>query len=267
MQTSSVSPRLRFFVSVIALALIGVAAWFWIRGRNTRTTDDAFVDSDIITVVSAAQGTVTSLAVTDNAHVQRGARLLTLDAQDLKLTLDAAQASKDAADAQLNEVKAAGAAGAIHRASADAAVHLAEIKVAQAQLALSKAEVTAPASGTVAHRSVSEGDSVRPGQPLLAIVGDHSWIIANLKETQLAHVQPGDAADIEIDAFPDLKLKGHVDSVQQGAGQSFSLLPPENASGNFVKVVQRVPVKIALDTHPNQPLPPGLSARVTIHVR
>lgn len=127
--------------------------------------------------------------------------------------------------------------------------------------------MTAPVSGIVAHRTVGEGDSVRPGQPLLAIAGDRSWIIANLKETQLAGVQAGDPVDIEVDAFPDLKLKGHVDSLQAGAGQSFSLLPPENASGNFVKVVQRVPVKVVLDTAPDRLLPPGLSARVTIHVR
>jgi multidrug resistance efflux pump len=266
MQTSPLSQRLRLIGGAIALALVGMGVWFWFQGRNTRTTDDAFVDSDIITVVSGAQGTVTALLVTDNAHVDRGTPILKIDAEDLKLTLDAAQASKDAADAQLDEVKAAGAAGAVHRKSADAAVRLAEIKVSQAQLALSKAEVTAPVSGSVAHRMVGEGDSVRPGQPLLAIVGDRSWIIANLKETQLAGVKAGDAVDVEIDAFPDLKLKGHVDSLQQGAGQSFSLLPPENASGNFVKVVQRVPVKVALDTATDR-LPPGLSARVTIHVR
>lgn len=266
MSTSPLSPRVRLLSAVIALALVALGLGVWLHDRNTRSTDDAFVDSDIITVVSGAQGTITALQVADNAHVNRGAPLLKIDAADLNLTLAAAQAQKDAADAQLDEVKAAGPAAALRQKSADAAVHLAQIKVSQAQLALSKADVTAPISGKVTHRIVSEGDSVRPGQPLLAIVGDHSWIIANLKETQLAGVNIGDAADIEIDAFPDLKLKGHVDSLQAGAGQSFSLLPPENASGNFVKVVQRVPVKIALDT-PTDRLIPGLSARVTLHVR
>jgi membrane fusion protein (multidrug efflux system) len=267
MQTSPLSQRLRLIGGAIALGLIGTGVSFWIQGRHTRTTDDAFLDSDIITVVSGVQGTVTGLFVTDNAHVERGAPILKIDAEDLKLALAAAQASKDAADAQMDEVKAGGAAAAVRRKSADAAVRLADIKVAQAQLALSKAEVTAPVSGNVAHRVVGEGDSVRPGQPLLAIVGDRSWIIANFKETQLAGIKTGDPVDVEIDAFPDLKLKGHVASLQQGAGQSFSLLPPENASGNFVKVVQRVPVKVVLDTATDRPLPPGLSAQVTIHVR
>ena len=267
MQSSLLSQRLRLIGGAIALGLVGAGVWFWTQGRDTRTTDDAFVDSDIITVVSGAQGTVTALLVTDNAHVERGAPILKIDAEDLKLALDAALASKDAADAQIEEVKAAGPAAAVRRKSADAAVRLAEIRVAQARLALSKADVAAPVSGNVAHRMVGEGDSVRPGQPLLAIVGDHSWIIANLKETQLAGVKAGDPVDVELDAFPDLKFKGHVDSLQEGAGQSFSLLPPENASGNFVKVVQRVPVKIALDTATDRRLLPGLSARVTIHVR
>lgn len=106
MQTSPLSPRLRLICGAIALSLAGIGSWFWIQGRDTRTTDDAFVDSDIITVMSEAQGTITSLLVTDNAHVKRGAPILTIDAEDLKLALDAAQASKDAADAQLDEMKA-----------------------------------------------------------------------------------------------------------------------------------------------------------------
>ena len=267
MQTSPLGPRLRLIGGAIGLSVLGIGSWFWVQDRYTRTTDDAFVDSDIITVVSGAQGTVTALSVTDNAPVERGAPILQIDAADLKLALDAAVAAKDSADAQLEEVKAAGTAAAVRLKAADAAVRLAGIRVAQAQLALSKTQVTAPVSGYVSHRLVGEGDSVRLGQPLLAIVVDHSWIIANLKETQLDGVKRGELVDVEIDALPGLKLKGHVDSLQQAAGQSFSLLPPENASGNFVKVVQRVPVKVVLDTRPDRPLAPGLSARVTIHVR
>lgn len=267
MQTFSLSKGVRLIGGAIGLGLVGIGLWFWVQDHHTRTTDDAFVDSDIITVVSGAQGTITALSVTDNAHIEHGAPILKIDAEDLKLALDAALAAKDSADAQLDEVKAAGVAAAVRSKSADAAVRLADIRVTQAQLALSKTQVTAPVSGYIAHRMVGEGDSVRVGQPLLAIVVDRSWIVANLKETQLAGVKPGDLVDVRIDAFPDLKLKGHVESLQQGAGQSFSLLPPENASGNFVKVVQRVPVKVVIDTLPNPPLPPGLSARVTIHVR
>lgn len=251
----------------IGLGLIGMGLWLWVQNRSTRATDDAFVSSDIITVASQVPGTITAISVADNSYVKQGAPILQIDATDLKLALNAAKASKDVADAQLDEVKAGGAAAAIKRKSTDAAVRLANIRVDQAQLALDKAQVTAPISGYVAHRLVGEGDNVRLGQPLLAIVVDRTWITANIKESQLGGVNPGDLVDIRIDAFPDLKLKGRVDSLQQGAGQSFSLLPPDNASGNFVKVVQRVPVKVALDTRTDKPLSPGLSARVTIHVR
>jgi membrane fusion protein (multidrug efflux system) len=249
------------------LGVFAIGLWFWIDGHKAMTTDDAFISSDIITVASQAQGTITALSMTDNSYVERGTPILQIDSSDLKLALKAAQTSRYVADAQLDEVKAAGAAAALRRKSAEAAVRLADIRVAQAQLALDKAQVTAPVSGYVTHRMVAEGDSVHMGQPLLAIVAERSWITANLKETQLAGIKAGDLVDVRIDAFPDLQLNGHVESLQQGAGQSFSLLPPENASGNFVKVVQRVPVKIALDTRPDRPLPPGLSARVKIHVR
>jgi membrane fusion protein (multidrug efflux system) len=114
---------------------------------------------------------------------------------------------------------------------------------------------------------VSEGDLVRAGQPLFAVVSARSWVTANLKETQLDRVKPGDPATVTVDAYPGLELKAHVDSLQYGAGQVFSVLPNETANGNFVKVVQRVPVKLVLDGPPPRDLPPGLSAHVSIRVR
>ena len=258
-------PKLLAGAAGIILVVLAVVIW---TGRSpVRTTDDAFVDGDILTISADTQGKVVALTVQDNAHVAQGAALLDLESDDLVLQLQAAQAAKAGADAQLDEVNAGGAIPVARRKAAEAAVQLATIRVAQAQLMLGKAHVTAPIAGTVAHRLVSAGDSVQAGQPLLALVADQRWITANLKETQLRGLKPGDAAEVTIDAFPDMKLKAHVESVQQGAGQSFNLLPAENASGNFVKVVQRVPVKLMLDTVPDRPLAPGLSARVSIHVR
>ena len=249
---------------VVLLVVLAVGAAVWMSQRDLRATDDAFVDADIVTVTAEASGLVQAVHVADNAQVTRGAALVDLDSEDLKLQLASAVASQDAANAQQDEVKEAG--GARLRA-AQAQVRLAQAKTAEAQLALSKAHVTAPTSGYIARRTVSQGDFVRAGQPLLAIVSQTSWVTANLKETQLQGVKPGDEADVTIDAYPDLTLKAHVDSIQPGAGQAFSLLPPENASGNFVKLVQRVPVKLVFDTPPGRPLAPGLSARLTIHVR
>ena len=143
-----------------------------------------------------------------------------------------------------------------------------EAAVRQAELDLSYTRVVAPVAGFVTHRGVQPGDYVQIGQPQLALVPRQVWIVANFKETQLARMHPGQPVAITVDAYPDLKLKGHVDSVQAGAGARFSLFPPENASGNYVKVVQRVPVKIALDdAEAARVLGPGMSVVPEVRVR
>jgi membrane fusion protein (multidrug efflux system) len=115
--------------------------------------------------------------------------------------------------------------------------------------------------------SVEPGQLVSPDRMLMSVVDlSDTWVVANLKETQLADVQPGQTAEIEIDAF-DGTLTGKVDSIAAGTGSRFSLLPPENASGNFIKVTQRVPVKIKLDDRGRGVLRPGMSAEVVIHTR
>jgi membrane fusion protein (multidrug efflux system) len=131
------------------------------------------------------------------------------------------------------------------RAAAD--VEQLKAQVRQAELDLSYARVTAPQSGTVTKKSVEEGDYVRPGQALIGLVADEKWVVANFKETQLQHMKPGQDVEIHVDAYPGTSFKGKVDSIQRGTGSRFSLLPSENATGNYVKVVQRVPVKITLE--------------------
>ena len=122
--------------------------------------------------------------------------------------------------------------------------------VRQTELDLSYSRVTAPLSGFVTHRTVDNGAYVQPGQTLLAIMPRQVWIVANFKENQLAHMHAGQPVKVRIDAYPQTAFKGHVDSIQAGTGARFSLLPPENATGNYVKVVQRVPVKILLNDVP-----------------
>jgi len=139
-----------------------------------------------------------------------------------------------------------------------------------ARLDLGRTIITAPVAGRVAKKNVDEGKYVQPGQPLLAIVDDNSlWVVANFKETQLAHMKPGQPVDITVDAYPGVTFTGHVDSFQPGTGAVFSLLPPQNATGNFVKVVQRVPVKIVIDSKPDpaHPLRPGLSAYPSVAIK
>jgi membrane fusion protein (multidrug efflux system) len=131
--------------------------------------------------------------------------------------------------------------------------------------------VRAARDGVIAKRSVELGQIVQPGQPLMAIVPLHEvWVVANFKETQLERVRPGMRAEITVDTYPGKTYAAVVDSISAGTGSRFSLLPPENATGNWVKVVQRVPVKLVLDGHvPNNPhtLRAGMSATVTIRVR
>jgi membrane fusion protein (multidrug efflux system) len=129
----------------------------------------------------------------------------------------------------------------------EARVQEAQAQLAQAELNLSYTKIYAPAAGWVTKRAVNIGDVVERNQTLTALVIGTPWVTANFKETELTHMRPGQPVDIEIDAYPDRAFKGHVDSIQAGTGAHFSLLPPENATGNFVKVVQRVPVKITFD--------------------
>ncbi len=145
----------------------------------------------------------------------------------------------------------------------------AQARLDQANLNLDWTAVRAPQDGWVTKRNVEMGNYVTAGQQVMALVSPEVWITANFKETQLARMRPGQPAKIEIDAYPQLDLKGHVDSIQLGSGSKFTAFPPENATGNFVKIVQRVPVKIAIDSglDPKIPLPLGISVVPTVNVR
>jgi membrane fusion protein (multidrug efflux system) len=148
-------------------------------------------------------------------------------------------------------------------------IEQAQARLDQALLNLSRCIVVAPQDGWITKRNVEKGNYVAPGQQILSIVSSKIWVTANFKETQLALMRPGQPVEIRVDAYPELRLEGHVDSIQQGSGSKFTAFPPENATGNFVKIVQRVPVKIAIDTglDPKLPLPLGISVDPRVKVR
>jgi membrane fusion protein (multidrug efflux system) len=155
-------------------------------------------------------------------------------------------------------------------ASADAKVMQQRAAVQQAELNLQYATVKAPTNGIVSRKSIEVGQVVQPGQPLMAIVPlEEVWVTANFKETQLRDMRPGQPAVIEVDAYGGREFKAHVDSLAAATGSRFSLLPPENATGNFVKVVQRVPVRIAIDEEQDaqQLLRPGMSVTARVYTR
>ena len=177
----------------------------------------------------------------------------------------AAQRQVDDADAQVAVARRAVSA-------AGAAIDAKKAEVKQAQVTVGDLRLTAPVSGQVVNRQVNVGSYVAPGTQLMAIVPDRMWVTANFKETQLALMRIGQPVDIAVDAFPDVKFRGHVDSIQRGAGQAFSILPAQNATGNYVKVVQRVPVRIEFDLQhgadPRKyPIGPGMSVVPTVKVR
>jgi membrane fusion protein (multidrug efflux system) len=154
--------------------------------------------------------------------------------------------------------------------TAGATIEQLRAAVAQAELELSYTKIYAPETGRITRKAVEEGALVQAGQPLMAVVSGDIWVTANFKETQLGDIKPGLPVEITIDAYPGKVFNAHVESIQAGTGARFSMIPPENATGNYVKVVQRVPVKIVFDPDqldPQHMLAPGMSVTPEVKVR
>ncbi|MBD9560555.1 HlyD family secretion protein [Ensifer sp. ENS03] len=194
-----------------------------------------------------------------------------------KSSKDSAQAAAARADAALASAKANAMAARLQLAVIESEMaqiiarrHEAQANLRLAEISLSETIIRAPVSGIVGNRHVRLGEYVRPGAVLMSVVPVRDvWVIANFKETQLENITVGQKVEVKLDGYPHFTVEGSVDSLSPGSGASFSLLPPDNATGNFVKIVQRVPVKITLS--PGHPLVgrlvPGLSAEVKVLIR
>jgi membrane fusion protein (multidrug efflux system) len=196
----------------------------------------------------------------------------TQTAQQAQTQIGGAQAGVNEALGRLAQANTAPQSVAVSEAQAATAGATTEqlrAQVAQAELELSYTKIYAPETGRVTRKSVEEGALVQVGQPLMAIVPGDVWVTANFKESQIGRMAPGQSVEISVDAYPDKTFKGHVDSIQAGTGARFSLIPPENATGNYVKVVQRVPVKIVFDEPPDPKhmLAPGMSVVPEVKVK
>ncbi len=290
-ETNNVNPKPRGkrphwgLLAGAAAVLAAAGTAYWIYSSGIETTDDATIDAHALPISSQVPGQILAVLVDDNQHVEKGAVLVRIDPKDYQVRLDQARAELDAARAEATRAAADAARTkqlldsddvsrqVYDKAVADAGVmkarvELAEKKVAAAQLDLSYTAITAPEAGKVTKKSAELRAFVQPGQALMAIVTDEVWVVANFKETQLTRMRPGQKVTVEVDAFPGRELKAHIDSIQSGTGARFSLLPAENATGNFVKVVQRVPVKIVFDEPvENMMLVPGMSVVPTVHLR
>ena len=310
--------------AALVLGAFGVHAFLT---RGDVSTDDAFVEADVVAVAPRVGGTIAEVLVQENAQVKRGQPILRIDdadyqarARQAQAELETARAQAAAADAQIRAARAnvsrseaeaekaqldlrraeelkrgdaiaadrfdatrlagettrAGAstnraqyAAALANADlAHARVKSAEASLELANLQLSYTVVLAANDGLVSRLGARAGQIVQPGQVLGQLVPSRTYLVANFKETQTGEIRPGQRADVEIDAYDGRKLHGRVESISGGTGARFSLLPPDNASGNFVKVVERVPVRIAWEDLPaDLPLRAGLSANVTVHTR
>lgn len=270
------------YVAIVVVPLIIIYA---IYSSFYEETDDAFLEANITSISARVPGYIQTVVISDNEMVKAGQVLATLDPNDYQAKLDQAKAElaiakaesqKTASDVnryepllQHDEISRQRFTHAQAEADkAKAALDAAKAKKAIAELDFSYTQILAPSDGKVTKKSAEVGAYVQAGQPLMAIVSMNPWVIANFKETQLRHMKPNDSATIRIDGI-GMTLKGHVDSIQSGSGTRFSLFPPENATGNFVKIVQRVPVKIVFDENPEElsQLGPGLSVVPKVWVR
>jgi membrane fusion protein, multidrug efflux system len=332
-------PRRSLVISAVLIALAAAGIYFYLPGLWQVSTDDAYVNAHVVSIVPKVAAYVAKLHVNDNSKVARDDLLLELDPRDFQVAVDIAKADLKSAEAnagnieaQLTEQKSIIAGGeptvegdqavldfaqqqldryrslantgsgtverlqqaesdvGQHRATlehdrdaleaerahrgvletqllqAKAAIERQQAALEQAELNLSYTDIRSTDAGSVANKTVEVGNYVQPGQVLFSVVPDELYITANFKETQLTDVRPGQRVTIRVDAFPGLRLRARVDSIQRGTGSQFALLPPENATGNFVKVVQRVPVKITFDD-PGRALrwiSPGMSVEAKI---
>jgi len=279
-------PTFRVATACVGGLLLILMLWFIYQSLCYVSTDDAFIEGHVVPISPKVSAHVTKVLVDDNQEVKAGDLLIELDPNDYtvkdqmeKAGLQAAEAEAETAHTDVVRYKKLNAEDEVSKQQLDMAVlrtQIADAKVAsakahveQADLNLSYTKIYAPIDGHVTKKSVEIGQLVQAGQPLFAIVSKGKWVTANFKETQLTSIRSGQEVEIRIDTYPHKVFRGHVDSLQRGTGARFSLFPPENATGNYVKVVQRVPVKIVFEEAPDKkyPLALGMSAvpKVKVH--
>ena len=284
----------KIFMTAGIIAAV-IAAGFYINSKRYESTDDAYIESDLVQISARVPGQIEEIYIDDNQKVKEGTLTAKIDDRDYKIKLEQAQALYDkalsaqkAAKADLNAVnteinaalrdlnryKKLYEAGAVSQQALDAMQTKydgaraklisaqerilsesgsktadADIKALKAQrdmaaLMLEYTQIKAPFDGTITNKSIHKGRFVQAGQPVYTLVSGNVWIKANFKENQTGRIRIGQEVQIKIDAFPKKKFKGRVESIQQASGAKSSLFPPENAVGSFVKIVQRIPVKI-----------------------
>jgi membrane fusion protein (multidrug efflux system) len=281
------SRKKQVIIGVAISALFIASRMVWLH-FNYVSTDDAQIGAHVAILSSRVNGTIQKVFVQDNQKVKAGEPLAQIDTSDYSSASDAAEAQVASLQARYKEAettlrratelfqKQAIARDRFDAAQADykeigGRLKAAQAALEQAKLNVSYTRILAPEDGRIARKSVEPGQYVPAGQALFGFVSSSErWVVANLKETDLSGVAPGKRAEVEVDAVPGRTFQGAVESISPSTGAVFSLLPPDNATGNFTKVVQRVPVRIKLvELNPEDVdlLHAGLSANVSIHLR
>jgi membrane fusion protein (multidrug efflux system) len=270
---------------IVSVVLIRFVYVFW----TYEETDDAHTAANSAVLSAKVGGIIADTLVEENQKVKAGDVLMRIDRQDAENHLESVQADLGSIQARVQDaeknyhrMKALLASDSVSQQQADAAqaTYLdtsrkeaslnAQLK--QAKLDLDYTEIKAPTDGRVGKRAVEKGVVVAPGQPVIAFVqSTEYWVVANFKETQLQNMKIGQPAEIDVDAIGGHTFEGKVESFAPGSGSTFAVIPPDNATGNFVKVVQRVPVRIAIDKESmkgfEDRLVPGLSVTARVRVR
>jgi membrane fusion protein (multidrug efflux system) len=276
------------FAVALGLFICAVAAaggyLYWDYARHFASTDDSFIAARQFAIQPKVPGYIAAVPVTDNQHVASGDVVARIDDRDYRIVLEQAQAQLahdqallEQAQKNLGRYQDLAKTNSIAQRQVDdqgylvdqdkSNVALDQAKVDAAKLDLSHTVVTAAQAGRVVSLSAAVGQYAQAGTTLTMFVPDEIWVTANFKETQLDAMRAGQPVTLTIDAYPDRAIRGHVASVQSGSGPAFALLPPENATGNWVKIVQRVPVKIVMDDPPaDVALGPGMSVGTTVRV-
>jgi membrane fusion protein (multidrug efflux system) len=300
------SLRKRMFIFVLLLGVFGamIYGYWYFNLRGIVSTDDAFIDGDLISLGSKMLGRITMITVDEGDHIQKDQLLVQLDDSDLQAQKVQVEANLELARqnvllAQVNLQKAQEdynrantqykskvipqeqfdhITRALDMARVKYGIEQARVKAADAQLYVIQTElentrISAPISGIIAKKWSLPGDVVQPGQSIFTIYNnDRIWVTANFEETKLAAIHPGDPVEILVDTYGNLKFHGKVLMIGAAAASQFSLIPPNNASGNFTKVTQRIPVKISIEqqtqTQSDDPvkLLPGMSVEVSVRV-
>lgn len=265
-------PKSMIITIALTSSISFVLIFYWgYYNSHYISTENAYVETQLSPVSARMMGYVREVFVNENDMVKKGQNLIKLDDVDTKLELGFKQAKLKKAKADADRAK---------RLQKEHAVSDADIEMAEATLAGINAEVegsmlklrftdvVAPVDGIVAKRSAEPGQFVQPGQSLVVIVPvEQMWIKASFKENQIRHIVKGQDVDIHVDAYPGEVWKGKIDYIYPSSVASLSLVPPENSTGNFTKIVQRFPVRISFEQKENMPLRPGMSVEPTVIVK